>query len=111
MKYRVTTSPVFDRQAKHLAKKYPSLKKNLTDLINLLSENPYAGILLFENVYKSRMGITCKNRGKSGGARIIYVNLFEKLINDEIVLVAMYDKSEKSTMSDNEIIDIIKDTL
>ena len=49
---------MFDRQAKHLAKKYPSLKKNLTDLINLLSENPYAGILLFENVYKIRMGIT-----------------------------------------------------
>lgn len=111
MKYKVTTSPVFDRQVKHLAKKYPSLKKDLEDLIYILSENPYAGILLFENVYKIRMKISCKNRGKSGGARVIYVNLFEKFISDEIVLVAIYDKSERSVMSDDEIIEIIKDTL
>lgn len=108
MKYNVKTIPKFDKQAKTLAKKYPSFKKDLSELVNVLSENPHTGVLLFENVYKIRMNITCKKRGKSGGARVIYVNLFEQISNDELVLIAVYDKSEKSTMTDNEIIEIIK---
>ncbi|MBO7606938.1 MAG: addiction module toxin RelE [Paludibacteraceae bacterium] len=111
MKYNIKTIPKFDKQAKALAKKYPSFKKDLSELVDVLSENPHAGVLLFENVYKIRMNITCKKRGKSGGARVIYVNLFERVLNDELVLIAIYDKSERSTMTDKEIIEVIKSAM
>ena len=47
------------------------------------------------------MAITSKGKGKSGGARIItYIVNAEK----EILLVSIYDKSEKETISNKEIL-------
>ena len=43
MSYKVETIPEFDKQAKRLSKKYPSLKKDLAALIASLSETPLEG--------------------------------------------------------------------
>lgn len=104
MKPQITTIPQFDKQAKKLAKKYPSLKNDLTELASLLMDNPEAGILLFDDVYKIRMSIKSKNKGKSGGARVVYFNIFaQKKERNEIVLLSIYDKSEQSTITDKQI--------
>ncbi|MEP6711205.1 MAG: hypothetical protein ABJA37_02260 [Ferruginibacter sp.] len=47
-----------------------------------------------------RLAISGKMSGKSGGARII---TFVKIINEEIILISIYDKSLKETLSDKEI--------
>lgn len=71
MSYNISTIPLFDKQAKRLAKKYPSLKKDLEELLKELVINPELGIALGNNFYKIRLAISSKGKGKSGGARVI----------------------------------------
>lgn len=100
MNYKIASIPLFDRQAKRLAKKYPSLKKDLTKLITTLEKEPVQGIALGNNFYKIRLGITSKGKGKSGGARVItYVKIFRLTV----FLTSIYDKSEKATVSEKEL--------
>ncbi len=40
MNYKVDTISVFDKQAKRLSKKYPSLKNDLADLFRSLAVGP-----------------------------------------------------------------------
>jgi len=100
MSYKVITIKPFDRQAKRFIKKYPSLKTELSELINSLKENPEQGISLVNNCYKIRLAISSKGKGKSGGARIItYVYILESTV----ILLNMYDKSEQANISDADI--------
>lgn len=73
-----------------------TLPKLRSDLL----ENPTIGKFLGNNVYKIRMVITSKGKGKSGGARVIsYVYVQEELL----FLLSIYDKSKKENITDNEI--------
>lgn len=105
MNYKVSTIPNFDRQAKQLAKKYPSLKNDLFELIESLTLEPEQGKALGNNFYKVRMAISSKGRGKSGGARII---TYLKVTATTVYLSAIYDKSTKSSISDHELEQIFK---
>lgn len=100
MSYKIELSEHFKKEAKRLTKKYPSLKKELTELFNELEDNPRSGTPLGNNVYKIRLAITSKGKGRSGGARVIsYVQ-----INDvSVLLLSIYNKGEKDTVSDKEI--------
>jgi mRNA-degrading endonuclease RelE of RelBE toxin-antitoxin system len=71
MSYRVLSIPLFDKQFKRLAKKYPSLKKELKELSESLEQHPGQGTPLGRNCYKIRLAIASKGKGKSGGARVI----------------------------------------
>ncbi len=71
MKYNVLATPPFEKQLKRLAKKYPSLKVEYANLLDALGENPYKGVSIGDNCFKVRLAIASKNRGKSGGARVI----------------------------------------
>lgn len=57
MNYNVLSLPPFDRQLKRLSKKYPSLKQEYFQLIELLEENPEQGVSLRDNYYKIRIAI------------------------------------------------------
>jgi len=100
MSYSISSIPLFDKQAKRLAKKYPSLKKDLFGLIEKLSDEPEMGTALGNNFYKIRLAITSKKKGKSGGARII---TFIKITRNTVYLTSIFDKSEKSSISDKEL--------
>lgn len=52
MSYSIRVSDEFLRCLKPLAKKYPSIKKDLANLQAELSENPFAGDLIATNLYK-----------------------------------------------------------
>ena len=81
MSYKITVSDEFLKQLKPLAKRYPSIKQDLITLQDDLIENPIQGDLLGTNLYKVRLKIRSKNKGKSGGARVVtYV-----LIEDETI--------------------------
>ena len=95
----------FQRQAKRLIKKFPSLKKEVLDLIESLKDDPQQGTPLGDGCFKIRLSIASKNKGKSGGARVItcvYV------ADNEIYLLSIYDKSERSSLNDQEIKALIK---
>ena len=100
MSYSVDTIPQFDKQAKRLIKKFPSLKKDLNELILSLSANPVQGKSLGNNFYKIRLAIASRGKGKSGGARVV---TYLKLIQSKVYLAAIYDKSEKANISDTEL--------
>ncbi len=57
MIYKIITIPPFDRQAKRLVKKYPSLKTDLTELILKLQKDPEYGTPLGNHCYKIRFAI------------------------------------------------------
>jgi hypothetical protein len=105
MNYNISTIPLFDRQAKRLAKRYPSFKSDLIGLLRNLKADPTQGIPLGNNFYKIRLAISSKGRGKSGGARVI---TFLKLTQSTIYLTAIYDKSIKSSITESELNKIFK---
>ncbi|MCU0376480.1 MAG: type II toxin-antitoxin system RelE/ParE family toxin [Chitinophagaceae bacterium] len=104
MSYSVKSIEVFEKQAKRLSKKYASLKKELLQLVQELKENPEQGTPIGKNCYKIRLAIASKNKGKSGGARVI-TNF---VVTDETVyLLSIYDKSEKENLTDKELTELL----
>jgi len=87
MNFEVT--PEFERALKRLGKKYKSLKSDFENFLNELEQNPLIGDEIFPNCRKAR--ITIKSKGKSGGGRIIF---YIEIVDENIVLLYAYDKSE-----------------
>ena len=81
-------------------KKYPSLKQELSELISSLKLNPEQGTPLGNNSFKIRLSISSKGKGKSGGARVI-THLY--IQNTTVILLTIFDKSEQSNITDNDI--------
>jgi mRNA-degrading endonuclease RelE of RelBE toxin-antitoxin system len=105
MSYNILPIPPFDRQLKRLSKKYPSLKEEYFELIESLEQNPEQGTNLGNSCYKIRLAIASKQKGKSGGARVI-TNF---VIADETVyLLSIYDKSEKENLTDKELKELLE---
>ena len=104
MNYKTFTIQPFDKQLKRLFKKFPSLKIEYANLIESLEVDPFQGIPLIRNCYKIRMAIKSKGKGKSGGARIITHVIVS---DEEVYLIAIYDKSEKPTLTDIEITELL----
>ena len=71
MNFSVIPSDKFKKEAKRLIRKYPSLKQELFDLSVILQVSPETGTSLGDNIYKIRIAIKSKGKGKSGGARVI----------------------------------------
>lgn len=106
MSYNIIPTPKFSKQLKKLSKKYRSLKDDLELLEIKLLKNPATGIHLGHNVYKIRLAVSSKRKGKSGGARIItYVAVIEEVI----YLMNIYDKAEKESISKKEIEQLLKE--
>ena len=99
----ISYSHEFLKQLKHLAKKYKSIADDLEVLRDELRKNPYAGADLGCGARKVRMSIRSKGKGKSGGARVITYLLSVIEENVDITLLTIYDKSERESISDNEI--------
>lgn len=105
MSYNLIITPVFERDAKPLLKKYKSLKNDLASLFESLEKEPAQGKPLGKDCFKIRMSITSKGKGKSGGARVITC---VKITNEKIFLLTIYDKSEKDDISDKELNELLK---
>ncbi|MDR1876870.1 MAG: type II toxin-antitoxin system RelE/ParE family toxin [Flavobacteriaceae bacterium] len=106
MSYKIELTDNFKKEAKKLIKKYASLRTEIAELGKELSQNPTTtGTHLGNDVYKIRLAIASKNKGKSGGARVIS---FVKIIDETVFLLSIYNKSEKDTISDKEIKELLK---
>jgi hypothetical protein len=100
MNFSVLYTENFLKDARRLVKKYASLKNDLQGLIRSLELNPTKGIPLGKNCFKIRLAIASKVKGKSGGARVIVCVLID---DTEVHLLTIFDKSEKDSISDQEI--------
>jgi hypothetical protein len=100
MGFEVRTLPTFEKDAKQLLRKYPSLKKDLLLLIDSLEIQPIQGVSLGNDFYKIRLAIRSKGKGKSGGARVITCI---KIVQEKVFLAAIYDKADVSTISNDTL--------
>ena len=105
MSYNVELTDNFKKEAKRLIKKYPSLKAEIAALGEQLADNPSMGTPLGDDVYKIRISVASKQKGKSGGARIIS---FVKVIAETVFLLSIYSKGEKDTITNKEIEELLK---
>ncbi len=95
MNYSVKSIDVFERQAKRLIKKYPSLKSELFSLVQALKSKPKQGTPIGKGCYKIRLAIKSKGKGKSGGSRVI-TNL--TVANETVYLLSIFDKSQRNAI-------------
>jgi hypothetical protein len=111
---RITNN--FRSELKPLIKKYHSISNDLLKLESELIQNPRLGTSLGKDVFKIRLKITSKGKGKSGGARVItlvesdVIAIREQTSPQEITinLLSIYDKSHIGNISDKEIKELIK---
>lgn len=69
-------------------------------MVESLEIDPIQGEPLGKDCYKIRMAIASKNKGKSGGSRIITC---VKIIDEMVILLSIYDKSEKENIEDSKL--------
>ena len=105
MSYKVKTIPKFEKELKRLAKKYPSLKNEYIELVQSLKKHPDQGTPLGNDCYKIRLAIASKQKGKSGGGRVI---TYVQVLQASVYLLTIFDKSEQENIPDKELEALLK---
>jgi mRNA-degrading endonuclease RelE of RelBE toxin-antitoxin system len=96
----------FVKDIKGLSKKYKNIKSDLKSLQKELLENPKSGISLGNNCYKIRVANSSIPTGKRAGFRVIYYYFDPKGV---IYLMTIYSKNDMENLSDEKILEILKD--
>mgnify|MGYP001275793795 CR=1 FL=1 len=97
----------FLKEAKQLSKKFKLLKSDLKQAVDEIETKNDLGVYLGFNLFKKRVKNSSIPTGKSGGFRVIIYYQVE----DNIVLISIYSKTQKDNISDEEIEDILKNYL
>ena len=101
----VSVSDDFAKEAKRLAKKYPSFKQDYKEFLESIKNNPLQGDEITKNIRKIRMAIKAKGKGKSGGARVITFNVLTDVENGHVVfffsMIKRMLQPSKSMLSSN----------
>jgi mRNA-degrading endonuclease RelE of RelBE toxin-antitoxin system len=105
----ISVSDDFAKEAKRLAKKYPSFKQDYKDFLLSIKNNPLQGDEITKNIRKIRMAIKAKGKGKSGGARVITFNILTDIENGHVVFLLLYDKEDASTVKVNVVKQLVRD--
>lgn len=69
-----------------------------------MEENPTIGTPLGNDIYKIRLAIASKNKGKLGGARVLS---FIKVTQTAVLLFSIYSKGEIDNLTEKEIKELI----
>lgn len=106
MSFKIEITSNFKKQTKRLLRKFPSIKGELIKLISSLEFDPKLGTPLGNNCFKIRIAIASKGKGKSGGARIL---THVQISKSSVYLLTIYDKSEQSTTTENELKELLSE--
>lgn len=104
MSLKIIPTDSFKRDVKKLKKKYPRITESLKNLNKELLKGEY-GVRIGKEVYKKRIRNVDIKKGKSGGFRVIGYN---DLDMEKFYLLTLYSKSDKETIYDKEIVDLLK---
>jgi len=105
MSFSFVTTRIFEKEFKKLSSKHLFFKDDFKKLLTAFETEPLQGVPLGNNCFKIRLSISSKGKGKSGGARVVTC---VKVIESIVYLVAIYDKSERESISNKEIQNRIK---
>ena len=103
---QIVVAPDFKNQTRKLTKRYRNLQTDLQPLLDQLiqGETPGDRIQGLQSiVYKVRLKNSNAQKGKSGGYRVIYYLKSQ----DNILLVTLYSKSDRTDIAIETIVDII----
>jgi len=101
-------SATFIKKAKIYKKKHNSIVDELRELEMNLLKNPQQGNDLGAGLYKIRLAVKSKGKGKSGGYRIITYLISNQEEGYRINMLTIYDKSEESSIDKKVLLQIIK---
>ena len=87
--------PEFDKHWKSMGLSDEDLRR----LENLILQNPEAGALMQGTGGLRKLRFALDNRGKSGSARVCYVDF---IIQETVFLITAYPKNEKENLSKAE---------
>ncbi|MCX6073638.1 MAG: type II toxin-antitoxin system RelE/ParE family toxin [Campylobacterales bacterium] len=90
----------FSKSIKKLKKRFRHIEDDCEEFIEHIEYEEDLGIHLGDGVYKARIANTDKKSGKSSGYRLIS---YLKLIDNELYLLLIYDKSDFENLSESEI--------
>jgi len=100
---QIKTTSVFTKNFKKLFKKDRNLLVQYEELLKNLELNQNLGTHIGNGTYKIRVQNKSNNKGKSGGYRVITYTKIE----DTILLVHIYSKSDTENVEENMINEII----
>ena len=103
---QIVASPDFKTQTRKLSKRYHNLQTDLQPLLDQLiqGETPGDRIQGIQSiVYKVRLKNSNTKKGKSGGYRVIYYLKSQ----DNILLVTLYSKSDRTDIAIETIVNVI----
>ena len=95
MKRTFIEVPLFTKKWKELG----LTDEDLRDLQNILLQNPKSGDVIQGTGGLRKIRIPMKGRGKSGGSRVIYVDIE---IKEVIYFINVYTKNEKDYLTEDE---------
>lgn len=98
MNYNFETTDDFDRQIKKLNKKYPSLKADFQSVLDNIEKELALAVDLGNGFKKIRIAIKSKNKGSSGGGRIITYESIIAIHETNLIFASIYDKNEFETI-------------
>ena len=107
MRITVRYTQTFSRKFKKYARKFHSLSADLKLFITRIES--IKPIDLGGNIYKYRLSVKSKNKGKSGGFRILTFELIVSENEKNVTLLSIYDKCEQAALPKKQITEILKD--
>lgn len=107
MNIKVYFTPTFNKKYKRYLKKFKSLETDIKAFIDTIEGIRAAN--LGGGIFKYRLSVKSKNKGKSGGFRVITFELLIAENEKDITLLTVYDKSEQDSISKAQIQQILKD--
>jgi hypothetical protein len=104
MKFQVVEKLLYQKAYKKLSKQYRQIDDDIDNFLNSISSKEDLGIELKSNIFKTRIKNSDKNKGKSAGYRLIsYITL----IDNELHLLYIYDKSKLENLTEKEIDNLV----
>jgi mRNA-degrading endonuclease RelE of RelBE toxin-antitoxin system len=100
MKLQIVEKTLYKKSYKKLSKQYKNIQNDIDSFINSIHSKDDLGIELKSNIFKVRIKNSNKNKGKSAGYRLIS---YLALVENELQLLYIYDKSKIENLTENEI--------
>ncbi len=107
-KLEIVEHPLYEKAFKKLSKKFKNIEQDVDAFLSSVHSPSDLGVELKCNVYKVRIANSSKNKGKSAGYRLL---TYVAMIENELHLLYIYDKSSIGNLSESEVDAMISSAL
>ena len=102
--YVIQKTKLFEKLTKELQKRFRHILSDIDHFTDNLDDMSKLGVHLGNNIYKVRIANTDKNKGKSGGYRLIS---YLEVRDTTLTYIYIYDKSDLENISEEALDKVI----